>query len=120
MLFLVNGFSTGMLGPGSERWGHRAELEFRTLRPCEAGELLRQNRFVSRFGHSETAWHLSRYLHVRIPVSREPICPGPGDEVLVASAKHTRAYREGYIGCPRWVFFLVRWKGEAFSVKSGE
>lgn len=108
MLYLVNGFSTGMLGEGSERWGNRAVVCFETLRPGEAGRLLRENRFVSRFGHPETARHLGRYLRVWIPVSREPICPGPEDLILVASAKHTRAYREGFLGCPRWRFYLVR------------
>lgn len=108
MLYLVNGFSTGMLGPRSGVWGNRERLEFTTLDPFSAGALLRENAFVSCFGHADTARHLSRYLKVRIPVSRESISPGPEDLILVASAKHTRIYRRREIGCPKWRFYLVR------------
>ena len=68
MLYLCNGFSVGMLGRGSDRWGHQARLSFRTIRPRDAGNLLRENEFISCFGHEDTAWHLSRYLKVDIPV----------------------------------------------------
>lgn len=108
MLYLCNGFSVGMLGRGSDRWGHLAHLSFQTIRPREAGNLLREHEFISCFGHEDTAWHLSRYLKVEIPVSRDAISPGPDDMILVASAKHTRAFRERWIGCPRWQFFLIR------------
>lgn len=108
MLYLCNGFSVGMLGRGAERWGSVARLEFRTLRPREAGDLLRENEFVSRFGHADTARHLGRYLKLWIPVSRDSISPGPGDMILVASAKHTRSFHEKYIGCPHWHFVLIR------------
>ena len=108
MLYLCNGFSTGMMGKGADAWGSVNRFEFRTLRPREAGDLLRGNEFVSCFGHPDTAYHLGRYLRVEIPVSRESISLEPDDMLLVASAKHTRAFRERYIGCPRWQFYLIK------------
>lgn len=108
MLYLVNGFSTGMMGKRSGLWGNKVRFEFETLNPYDAGEMLKTTPFVSCFGHADTAWHLSRYLHVDIPVSRESIVPEAEDLLLVASAKHTRAYHKGFLRCPKWKFYLVR------------
>lgn len=110
MLYLANGFSTGMLGYQAGRWGSVTKVEFTTLEPWVAGRLLRENEFVSCFGHADTAWHLSRYLKVEIPVSRQSISVTPADVVLVASARKKREYHAGEIGCPRWMFYLVRFK----------
>ena len=108
MLYLCNGFSVGMLGADAHEWGAATRLEFRVLSPRQAGKLLRSNKFVSCFGHSDTARHLGRYLHVWIPVSRDMIDLKPDDRVLVASAKHTRSYEDGFREYPSWKFYLIR------------
>lgn len=105
MLYLSNAFAVGMFGHGRNIWGTKRRFESETLRPRDAGELLRTNSFVSCYGHADTAWHLSRYLKVGIPVSREPISPEPGDRILVASANRGRDQERS--GCPRWSFFLI-------------
>lgn len=108
MLYLVNGFSTGMLGKKSCIWGTKICMEFETLRPRDAGKLLKENDFISCFGHVDTAWHLSRYLQVNIPVNRNSIVPGPDDLILVASVRRRRDYRSEKLRCPKWSFYLVR------------
>ena len=110
MLYLVNGFSTGMLGYQAGRWGAVTQVEFTTLQPWIAGKILRENEFVSCFGHADTAWHLSRYLKVDVPVSRQSISVKRDDMVLVASARMKREYHAHEIGCPKWSFYLVRFK----------
>lgn len=106
MIYLCNVFSVGMLGH-LETFGHRhADIE--RISAKEAGRILRENPFVSAFGHGWTAWHLSRYLHVDVPESRQEIQLGPDDLLIVASVVNKSRLLWRVEGAPRWVFYAVK------------
>ena len=106
MLYLSNGFSVSMIRFPETGQPKRVSIE--RIPACYAGKLLRENRFSSVYGHPQTAIHLERYLHIRVPVRRESIALEPGDELIVAKAVLNREYRLGFRGAPKWGFYRVR------------
>ena len=106
MIYLCNAYSLHMLHYMPCGTGCRNQI--RHISAFEAGELLRENPFVSFFGHSWTAHHLARYLQVEIPVSRGKLKLEEGDILLVASAgKSSRDPVSGKKRLPKWRFFTV-------------
>jgi len=71
------------------------------------------NDFVSCYGHRHSAWHLSRYLKVEIPVNRIPIHLKRNDTLIIAHAGFDRGYRYEQDGAPRWSFYMLKYLGEA-------
>lgn len=109
MIYLCNTFSLHML----ERMhcGYSKNVEVQRISAQDAGNLLRKNAFRSFFGHRGSAYHLSRYLKVDIPVSRGTIILRPHDLLLIASIQSKREWEQGWKGCPGWRFFLVNLTG---------
>ena len=106
MIYLANAFSVSMLPYPRVGTKHRVSIE--RIRAFDAGRILRENAFVSVFGHPETAGFLGKYLHVHITCSRESVLLSPGDMVIVARAAMTREYREQRRKVPKWTFFRVK------------
>ena len=110
MIYLSNGFSVSMvrfplIGDGREIYMTRISAK-------EAGELLRGNSFRSVYGHLDSAWHLGRYLKIRILVCREAISLEQGDVLIVAKATLDREYKLGIRRAPKWSFFRIELTGE--------
>lgn len=105
MIYLCNTFSLHMLE--YMPCGKLQHMEVQRISAQDAGNLLRKNAFRSFFGHRHSAWHLGRYLHVTIPVSRGTIRLRPQDRLLIAAIQSKREWEQGWKGCPGWRFFLV-------------
>lgn len=105
MIYLCNTFSLHML----QRMGceQTQNIDVTRISAQDAGNLLRKNAFRSFFGHHGSAWHLSRYLHVTIPVCRGTVTLTENDLLLVAAIQSKREWQQGWKGCPGWRFFLV-------------
>ena len=73
-----------------------------------ASRILRKNRFVSCYGHENTAWHLRRYLGIDFPVVRQAINLREEDTMLVARAEKVRDFESGRLGAPKWSFYIIR------------
>ena len=107
MIYVCNAFSFHMLK--YMPCGEGCRTEVRHISALEAGDLLRDQEFISFFGHDWTAHHLSRYLHVEIPVNRGKIQMDKGDLLLVASSgKCSRDVLTGMKRLPKWHFFTVK------------
>lgn len=106
MIYLCNTFSLHMLE--RMKCEESTQVEITRISAVEAGNLLKKNAFRSFFGHSRSAYHLSRYLRVTIPVSRGMITLRERDTLLVAAMNSKRAWEAGYKGCPGWRFYLVK------------
>lgn len=107
MIYLCNTFSLLMIPPMAV--GDRRGMQIERISAAEAGELLRTADFESAFGHSWSAWHLSRYLRVRVPASRRTIRLQPGDVLLVAEVVNKNRYTSRIEGAPKWVFYRVEY-----------
>lgn len=106
MIYLCNAWSLNMLHYMPCGAGCRTQI--RHISAFEAGELLRENPFVSFFGHNWTAFHLARYLQAEIPVNRGKLKLEEGDILLVASAgKSSRDPESGARKLPKWRFYTV-------------
>ena len=105
MIYLANAFSVGML-PYAEM-GTPRELEITRISAREVFALLHDQPFHSVYGHAGTAWHLSRYLQVRVPVQRKMIRLSPGDVLIVARANLAREDHWDPSRAPKWQFFRV-------------
>lgn len=106
MIYLCNAYSLHMLH--YMPCGTGCRIEIRHISALEAGAMLRDNPFVSFFGHGWTAGHLARYLQVEIPVNRGRLKLEEGDVLLVASAgKSSRDPQTGMRKLPKWKFFTV-------------
>ena len=103
MIYLANAFSVGMLPTGFEP----VHVTVERIGAYTAGEILRENPFVSVFGHRWTAWPLSRYLHINVEPSRDSIRLTPEDVLIVAKPVMDREYRMAP-GAPRWRFYRVK------------
>lgn len=105
MIYLANAFSVSMLRypePGCVR-----SVTIERIPAFTAGEFLRTHKYHSVYGHGSTAWHLERYLRIRVPVRREAITLEEGDTLIVARAGMDRAYRSGERKAPKWAFFRI-------------
>jgi len=105
VIYLCNTFNQHML-----QWmacGHTRRLNIERISAQDAGTLLRRNAFRSFFGHSRSAYHLARYLHVSIPVCRGVLTLQENDRLLVASIQSKRAWEAGYKSCPGWRFYMI-------------
>ena len=105
MIYLCNAFSVNML---PYLW----VTESRTVRierisAKEAGDILQSERFISAFGHEYSAWHLSRYLHVQIPISRDSFKLTADDVLIVAGIESRTKWERGVRKCPEWRFYRV-------------
>lgn len=107
MIYLCNTFSVLMIPPMAVR--DRRGLQIERISAAEAGELLRTSPFESAFGHSWSAWHLSRYLRVRVPASRHTIRLEGGDVLLVAEVVNKNRFTARIEGAPKWVFYRVEY-----------
>lgn len=106
MIYLGNAFSISMLRYPRIGTPHAIRIERISAR--EAGDCLRDHRFVSAYGHRDTACHLAKYLHLFVPVRRQAIELTAEDVLIVAKAN---VRREDYLlnrrlG-PKWSFFRV-------------
>lgn len=110
MIYLCNTFSLHMLE--TMRCGKHTTVDVERISAIEAGNLLRHNAFRSFFGHGRSAYHLGRYLHVTIPVSRGTIALRESDLLLVAAIQSKRSWEQGWKGCPGWRFYLVNVRKE--------
>ena len=107
MIYLCNTFSVLMIPPMAVGQAHRMTIE--RISAEDASELLRNSSFESAFGHSWSAWHLSRYLRVGIPASRRTIHLQPKDKLLVAEVVNKNRFTSRIDGVPKWVFYLVEY-----------
>ena len=107
MIYLTNAFSVTMM-----RWpviGISRHVQITRISAWSAGEILRNNDFISCYGHENTARHLRRYLKVNIPVNRAPVALTPHDTLIIARAGFDREYeRTDTIRAPRWSFYMVK------------
>ncbi|MBQ9402138.1 MAG: DUF1874 domain-containing protein [Clostridia bacterium] len=111
MIYLCNTFSPRMLPRLAVGEGRKLTIE--RMSAADAGRLLRNTEFVSIFGHGWSAWHLSRYLQLRIPANRRMICLGAGDELIVAEVVNRNRCTKRIEGCPKWVFYRVVYSPES-------
>ena len=111
MIYLCNTFSLHMLQ--RMNCGETTNVEMTRISAQDAGRLLRSNAFRSFYGHKNSAYHLSRYLHLTIPISRGMITLRESDMLLVAAVNSKRAWEHGLKGCPGWRFYLVTVRKEA-------
>lgn len=106
MIWLCNTFSPQMLSHIHVGGGH--VIRFERISAKETGEILSSGDVVSCFGHASSAWHLSRYLHVSVPVSRGEICLRPEDTLIVAMVTNKKRWLSGVEGLPYWVFYRIQ------------
>ena len=105
MIYLTNAFSVHMIP--RTHVGDEKNLHFRRISSYEAGAILRSGAFRSFYGHGESAYHLSRYLHIDIPVSRGYIELKPEDVLIIAAVTGKRKWEAGEKPFPGWIFFEV-------------
>ena len=105
MIYLCNAFSVNML-PGM--WvGEGYDVRIERISAKETGRILRDEEWVSVFGHEYSAYHLSRYLQIRVPVSRDSFKLTPDDILLAAVVESRRLWEQGRRGCPEFKFYRV-------------
>ncbi len=105
MIYLANAFSVGMV-PAPEI-GEPHPLVITRISARETFALLHDRPFRSVYGHAGTARHLSRYLKIRVDVTREAVHLLPGDELIVARANLKREDHWNPNRAPKWQFFRV-------------
>ena len=105
MIYLTNAISVHMLP--HLRVGTELDLHVRRISSYEAGDILRSGAFRSYYGHGRSAHHLSRYLHIDIPVSRGYIELEEGDVLIVAAITGKRKWEAGVKPFPGWIFFEI-------------
>ena len=105
MIYLCNTFTPHMIPRMQIEDEHL--IRIRRIDGYEAEDILKSGAFKSFFGHGSSAEHLSRYLHLDIPVSRGYVVFRPGDIVIVATVIGKRAWEAGLKPYPGWVFFEV-------------
>ncbi len=105
MIYLANSFSVNMLGDLWVMEGRTAHIE--RISAIEAGTILTENEYKSYFGHEGSAWHLSRYLKMEIPVNRGTFFLRSDDVLIVAAVEGRRRWEDGRCRCPSWRFFRV-------------
>lgn len=105
MIYLCNAFSVSMLAPMWVTEGRKATIE--RISAKETGEILRTSEWASYFGHRNSAWHLTRYLQVGIPVNRGTFTLTPEDVLIVAAVEGRRKWEDRRSKCPQWKFYRV-------------
>ena len=105
MIYLANAFSVGMVP--SPEMDKPQPVEITRISAKETFTLLHDHEFRSVYGHAGTAWHLSRYLQIRVPVVRETIRLKPGDVLIVARANLAREDHWNPRRAPKWQFFRI-------------
>ena len=105
MIYLTNAISVHMLP--HLKVGTEQDLHIRRISSYEAGDILKSGAFRSFYGHGKTAYHLSRYLKLDIPVSRGYVELRDGDILIVAAITGKRAWEAGVKPYPGWIFFEV-------------
>jgi hypothetical protein len=105
MIYLCNAFSVNMLPWLWVAEGRTVRIERVSAR--ETGEILRNEHWTSAFGHKRSAWHLSRYLKIDIPVARTSFKLEPEDVLLVAGIESRVKWERRDRGCPEWKFYRI-------------
>ena len=105
MIYLTNAVSVHMLP--HLKVGTEKNLIIRRISSYEASDILKSGAFRSFYGHGRSAHHLSRYLHIEIPVSRGYIELVEGDVLIVAAITGKRKWEAGVKPFPGWIFFEV-------------
>ena len=109
MIYLCNTFSVHMLPHTCV--GDLCDFRIQRVSAMETGRILRECDYISCFGHARSAWHLSRYLRVDIPVDRGTIRLTEDDVLIVAAVSDRKRWETGQQGCPSWVFYRVTLTG---------
>ena len=117
MIYLCNTFSVHMIP--RLYVGEMRDVSIRRISSIEAGSILKGNAYRSFFGHDVSAWHLGRYLHTSIPVSRGTVVLQEGDVLIVAAITSKRRREAGYKGVPGWDFYEVK-LGEKYEDETSE
>ena len=117
MIYLCNTFSVHMIP--SLYVGEMRDVSIRRISSIEAGNVLQNNAYRSFFGHDVSAYHLGRYLHTTIPVSRGTVVLQEGDVLIVAAITSKRRREAGYKSIPGWVFYEVK-LGEKYEDEESE
>lgn len=122
MIYLTNAISVHMLP--HLKVGTETDLHIRRINSYEAGDILKSGAFKSFYGHGRSAYHLSRYLKLDIPISRGFIELKEDDVLIVAAITGKRKWEAGYKPFPGWIFFEVTSKdgrcGTALSERAEE
>lgn len=105
MIYLTNAISVHMLP--HLKVGTEMDLHIRRINSYEAGDILKSGAFRSFYGHGRSAYHLSRYLKLDIPISRGFIELKEDDVLIVAAITGKRKWEAGYKPFPGWIFFEV-------------
>lgn len=79
MLYIGNAFSFNMLGNLLSGY-----VLFDRITPGEAGDLLRDTKFLSCFGHADIASVVSSHLGKHFPQNRCNVGLEPGDSMILA------------------------------------
>ena len=109
MIYLCNSFSPLMLPRLQVEEGRTFSIT--RISAKETGTLLRTHPFISAFGHSWAAWHLSRYLQTEIPASRHEIRLTPNDTLILATVVNKHRWSRLTDRLPKWVFYRVEYRG---------
>ena len=105
MIYLCNAFSVNMLPWLWVTEGRTVRIE--RISAKEAGEILHEQHWISAFGHQHSAWHLSRYLRVNIPVARTSFKLEPEDVLIVAGIESRVKWERKERSCPEWKFYRI-------------
>lgn len=108
MIYLCNGLSIHMLEALNCGESHR--LKIQRIPTAEAGQILRENRFRSYFGHVDTAKHLEKILRVHIPPNRETLDFTRQDVMIIATLSSKREWEKGSKPAPGFKFYLVEYE----------
>ena len=105
MIYLTNAVSVHMLP--HLKVGTEKNLLIRRISSYEASDILKSGAFRSFYGHGKSAYHLSRYLKLTIPISRGFMELKEDDVLIVAAITGKRAWEAGYKPFPGWIFFEI-------------
>ena len=110
MIYLCNAFSVNMLPALLVTEGRTVRIE--RISAKEAGDILQQREWQSAFGHEYSAFHLSRYLHINVPISRDSFKLTYDDVLIVAGIESRTKWERGMRKCPEWRFYRVTMQKE--------
>lgn len=105
MIYLANAYSIHMLPRTFVGTEYTVTQE--RISAIEAGNILKENDFVSAYGHLNTVKFLARYLHMYIPCKRRVIKLEPGDTLIIAAGESKRDIYAGVRPYPQWTFWRV-------------
>lgn len=108
MIYLCNTFSVHMLGRLNVN--NTRTIRIRRISSIETGNILKSNAFRSFYGHTESVKHLSRYLHLKVPVCRGTVNLEKGDILIIATISSKRDWEKGLKPYPKWRFFELELK----------